>query len=171
MSSLDFSPLEHDSIDMSIYVMPAFAILEVSDLDRARRWYVEAVGFRVLVELPGPDGHVAVIHLRRFRFQDLLVRPGLSSSGAPTGPVGPAMTFAAGDEDIDAAATRAAALATELGGTVSGPTQMPWNTRDVTFTDPDGYRVTLSSYSPMPNSEFTPEAMAEVMRRTQSGGE
>src|SRR5689334_16790167 len=70
-------------IDLSIYVMPAFATLSVSDLERSRRWYVEGLGFVTLAELPRPSGDIALIHLRRWRYQDLLLVParGPHSSG------------------------------------------------------------------------------------------
>ena len=55
--------------------MRAFATFEVADPDRSRRWYVDAVGFQVLADLPGPDGATVLLHLRRFRYQDLLLRP------------------------------------------------------------------------------------------------
>ena len=65
-------------IDLSIYVMPAFATLAVSNLERSRRWYVEGLGFALLAEIPGPSGDVALMHLRRWRYQDLLLVPARS---------------------------------------------------------------------------------------------
>src|SRR5438132_972220 len=59
-----------------IYPMPAFAQLQVADLDRATRWYTNILGFRVIFAMPGHDGSPQLIHLRRSRYQDLLlVRP------------------------------------------------------------------------------------------------
>src|SRR5262249_50155191 len=66
------------ALDLSIYVMPAFATLTVSDLAASRRWYVEGLGFAVLAEVPGPSGEVALVHLRRWRYQDLLLVCGRS---------------------------------------------------------------------------------------------
>ena len=63
------------AIDLSIYVMPACATLTVSDLDASRRWYVDGLGFAVLAQVPGPTGSVALLHLRRWRYQDLLLVP------------------------------------------------------------------------------------------------
>src|SRR3954447_25701553 len=62
-------------IDRSIYVMPSFATFEVTSLDTSRRWYVEGLGFVVLATLPGQDGAPALVHLRRWRYQDLLLVP------------------------------------------------------------------------------------------------
>ena len=71
------------AIDLSIYVMPACATLTVSDLDASRRWYVDGLGFAVLAQVPGPTGSVALLHLRRWRYQDLLLVPGRSPDMPP----------------------------------------------------------------------------------------
>jgi catechol 2,3-dioxygenase-like lactoylglutathione lyase family enzyme len=113
-------------IDRSIYVMPAFATLRVRDLEAARRWYVEGLGFIVLAELPGPAGEIALIHLRRWRYQDILLVPARDpDSPAPSGI---RLTFCAHGTDLDALAAQARATD---GGVVEGPFATPWNTRDV----------------------------------------
>ena len=38
------------------YPMPAFAQLQVADLDRATQWYTEVLGFRNIFTIPGPGG-------------------------------------------------------------------------------------------------------------------
>ncbi len=111
-------------IDRSIYAMPAFATFEVSDLDASRRWYVEGLGFIVLASLLGPEGAPALVHLRRWRYQDLLLVPARQPADRPRG-AGVRVTFAAGvagDEDLNALAARAARVP---GGSVSGPAPTP----------------------------------------------
>lgn len=125
-------------IDRTIYVMPAFATLAVTDLEASTRWYVDGLGFEILAELPGPGGRTALVHLRRERYQDLLLVP--AGDGRP----GLGLSFAAGDEDLEA---RAGALAEAAGGTHEGPRRTPWNTLDLVAQDPDGNRVTLTQMS------------------------
>ena len=70
-------------IDRGIYVMPQFVTFEVSDMAAARRWYANGLGFVELAVLPGPAGDPALVHLRRFRYQDILLVPASEpSSGA-----------------------------------------------------------------------------------------
>ena len=56
------------------YPMPAFITLAVSDVIEVGRWYKEALGFRSVYDGPtGPDGKPRLVHLRRARYQDLLL--------------------------------------------------------------------------------------------------
>src|SRR5262245_28051690 len=113
-------------IDRSIYVMPAFATLRVGDLEASRRWYVEGLGFAVLAELPGPSGAIALIHLRRWRYQDVLLVPGRAPASPPA--QGVRLTFSTHGDDLDELAAQVRAIG---GGSVEGPSPTPWNTRDV----------------------------------------
>jgi len=133
-------------IDRSIYVMPAFATFAVRDLDASTRWYTDGLGFIVLATMPGPGGAalraqgpppLGLVHLRRWRYQDILLVPGR------VGPGGPRITFAAGDDDLAAIAARLRAIGA---GTVEGPTATPWHTRDLVATDADGHVVVLTAF-------------------------
>jgi catechol 2,3-dioxygenase-like lactoylglutathione lyase family enzyme len=125
---------EAPGVDRDVYPMPAFVTFPVTDLGAMTRWY-EALGFVVLATLPAPGGGDALVHLRRHRYQDLLLVP-----GRPT--PGPRVSFAAGEEDLDA---RAALLRRAGGGSVEGPVDTPWFSRDLVATDPDGYVVVLTA--------------------------
>ncbi|MGY1701959.1 VOC family protein [Geodermatophilus sp. SYSU D00766] len=124
-------------VDRDVYPMPAFVTFPVSDLAATTRWY-EALGFVVLATLPGPGGTDSLVHLRRQRYQDLLLVP-----GRPT--PGPRVGFAAGEEDLDERAARLRRHAAAAGGSVEGPVDTPWFTRDLVATDPDGYVVVLTA--------------------------
>lgn len=121
--------------------MPVFVTLEAADLDATLSWYVDGLGFVVLFTVPGPDGP-ALVHLRRWTFQDLLVRP---ATGPTTPGTGPAVGFAAVHDEIDALAERARAHG---GGRVVDLADTPWNTRDLTTVDPDGNTVVLTAARP-----------------------
>ena len=132
-------------IDLSIYVMPAFATLAVSHLERSQRWYVEGLGFALLAWVPGPSGEVALLHLRRWRYQDLLLGPARDPFPSNSMDRGIRLTFSAHGTDLEALVASACATG---GGSVEGPTATPWNTLDVLARDPDGYEVVFTSTLP-----------------------
>ena len=121
-------------VTRDIYPMPAFVTFAVADLERAVDWYVNGLDFIDLFRLPG------LAHLRRWRYQDILVRVGDGSGTAPAGEW--TYSVMAEVEDLDALAERARAHG---GGHVDGPSDTPWNTRDVRATDPDGYTVVYTA--------------------------
>jgi hypothetical protein len=131
-------------INRAVYGMPMFATLLATDLDATVSWYVDGLDFVVLFTLPGPPGGdgPALVHLRRWQFQDLLVRPVPEARSPGTGLT---LSFAAAYGEIDALAERARAHA---GGHVDGPVDTRWNTRDLTATDPDGAVVVFTAARP-----------------------
>ena len=144
-------------IDRSIYVMPAFATLEVADLGASKRWYTDALGFITLAELPG------LVHLRRWHHQDLLLVPSSHAPDhAPRGG-GIRLSFAAGDEGLEATAKRASNVP---GGSVEGPLATPWRTIDLISHDPDGYMVVFTGLdkSRPPDPQFSAELKEAVER-------
>ncbi len=142
-------------VTRAIYGMPMFATFEVADLDATVAWYVDALGFIDLFTVPGPSGP-ALVHLRRWQFQDLVVRPATGSVSPGTGCT---ISFAAVYEDIDAVAERARSHG---GGRVDGPVDTPWNTQDVTTTDPDGHVVIFTAARP---EHLADPAFSEQMQR------
>lgn len=122
------------AIDLTVYPMPMFANLVVRDLAAAEAVYA-AAGFVVLATIPGPDGATVLIHLRRERYQDLLVTVGEPSTGSMT------VSFASTEPALAVAAERLRAA----GADVEGPFDTPWFTSDVRFTDPDGNTIVLTA--------------------------
>ena len=124
-----------------IYPMPAFPMLNVTDLAASARWYQEALGFQHIFTMPGPGGVPGLVHLRWVKYADLL----LASRPAADGPrgVGVTLSYSAylAERTVDDIAAQAAAA----GATVAAPpADMPWNARECTIQDPDGYRLTFS---------------------------
>ena len=105
--------------------------------------------------MPGPAGPV-LVHLRRWQFQDLLVRP---ATGLVTPGTAAAVSFAAVYDELDALAERARSHG---GGRVEGPVETPWNTRDLTTRDPDGTVVVFTAARPPDHAD---PAFSEQMRR------
>lgn len=144
------------AIDRDIYGMPLFVTLDVSDPIASSRWYQRAVGFVELAVMPGPDGSVALVHLRRYRYQDLLLRPA-ERSPSPSAGVTVGLAFSGTIEELRSQAAAARSL-TE--GHVEGPIETPWHTVDVRFQDSDGHHVVLTARSPEP----PPEAWDRLVR-------
>jgi catechol 2,3-dioxygenase-like lactoylglutathione lyase family enzyme len=154
-------------IDLSIYVMPSFATLTVSSLERAQRWYVDGLGFVVLATIPGPAGEPALVHLRRWRYQDLLLVP--ARHPQPAHGAGPHMrlTFSAHGTDLAALAATARAVG---GGSIEGPRATSWNTLDLLARDPDGYEVVFTSRLPSDQQDPAFAARMEEVRREMLAG-
>lgn len=129
-----------------IYVMPCFTTLMVSDLNQSKDFYTQAAGFFVLAEIPGENSNLALIHLRRKLYQDILLVPGGHKIQA-----GAQIYFDAANENLE----QRAALAKSLGlGEISGPLETAWYTREVRFSDPDGYQIIFTERN---ETEFNPE--------------
>jgi catechol 2,3-dioxygenase-like lactoylglutathione lyase family enzyme len=143
-------------ISRAIYGMPMFATLHTTDLDRTVSWFVDGLGFVVLFRMPPLPSPTMLVHLRRWQFQDILIRP----TGSPvTAGSTSTLNFAAVYDEIDELAARARAHG---GGAVEGPMDTPWNTRDVTTTDPDGNVVVFTAGRPPDRTD--PEFTATMLR-------
>jgi uncharacterized glyoxalase superfamily protein PhnB len=124
-----------------IYPMPSFPMLIVRDLEASSEFYQRALGFKHIFTMPGPGGLLALVHLRWAKYADLLIaRPRDGKELPEPKGVGVSLNFNIFDHfggDIDAFANHAR----DYGADVSGPTNQPWNVREVTVIDPDGYKL------------------------------
>ena len=141
-------------VSRAIYGMPMFATLAVADIGATTSWYVDGLGFISLFAIPGSSGPV-LVHLRRWQFQDLLVRSAPAPVSAATGC---SLSFAAVYAELDELAARARVHG---GGRVDGPADTPWNTRDVTTVDPDGNVIAFTAARPADQAD---SAFSEQMR-------
>jgi uncharacterized glyoxalase superfamily protein PhnB len=127
-----------------IYPMPSFPMLVVSDLGASADFYQDGLGFKHIFTMPGPGGQPALVHLRWVKYADLLIakpRDGKELAG-PKG-VGISLNFNLLDRfvgDIETFAEQAR----KKGADVTGPVTQPWNVREVTVIDPDGYRLVFT---------------------------
>jgi catechol 2,3-dioxygenase-like lactoylglutathione lyase family enzyme len=124
-----------------IYPMPLFPTLIVSNLEASSDFYQNALGFKYIFTMPGPDGQPSLVHLRWVKYADLLLTSSRDGKevNAPKG-VGISLNFNMFEHfngDMDAFAKHARAN----GANVVGPVDQPWNVREVTVLDPDGYRL------------------------------
>src|SRR5262249_7780097 len=152
----------------AIYGMPMFATLSASNIAATVAWYTEGLDFVELFAMPGPAGDPILVHLRRWQFQDLLVRP----ADEPVTPAsGCALSFAAVYDEIDSLAERARTYLDKSPGAAcaDGPVDTAWNTRDLTTTDPDGNTVVFTAARPpdLADSAFS----ARMLQRADPAGD
>jgi len=133
-----------------IYPMPIFATLSVADVAGVAAWYEAALGFSTMFQMPGPNGQPSLVHVRRRKYQDLLLTP--SRSDAAQAPASLTLSFNA-DGEIDQLADRARAVAAVGRSSVSGPHDTPWNTRDLQVTDPAGHQLVFTGRQANPDPE------------------
>lgn len=127
-----------------IYPMPMFATLIVKDVERSSDFYQTVLGFKNIFTMPGPDGKPSLVHLRWVKYADLLItipRDGKELT-EPNG-VGMSLNFNMlehfnGDMDAFARHIR------DRGANMTGPVDQPWNVREVTVLDLDGYKLIFS---------------------------
>jgi uncharacterized glyoxalase superfamily protein PhnB len=139
---------EHNGFE--IYLMPVFVTLVVDDVPGVVDWYVRALGFGVMFRGP-------VVHLRRSKYQDILIVQATPQRAATTG--GPPISFAA-NGDVDAIAERARVVAPTGRAAIDGPIDTPWNARDLHVTDPGGHHLVFTS----PRANPDPEDVARWKR-------
>ncbi|MFW6090790.1 MAG: VOC family protein, partial [Actinomycetota bacterium] len=123
-------------------------------------WYA-TLGFWELFSMPGQDGSPMLIHLRRHKYQDILLVPG-EAAGRQARP-GLTVSFAAADDDLDAIASAARASGA---GSVEGPLTRPWNSVELVCTDPVGNVVVLTQ--PVDTGRSFDEVM-DAVRTAQDG--
>lgn len=132
-------PYRTENWEREIYPMPAFPTLLASDVARLSEWYQRVLGFVDVFTMNGPDDRPVVAHLRWAKWADLLIaRPRQPTDG----PRGQGITLNFMTLDADAVAERARAAGATI---VDGPADRPWNARDVTIADPEGYRLTFTA--------------------------
>ncbi|MDT0493987.1 VOC family protein [Streptomyces sp. NPDC012600] len=120
-----------------IYGMPAFVTIPTSDLAESVDFWIRGLGFFELFSVPG-----TMVHLRRWAFQDVLL---VSAESVPEQPPTMSFSFAGVLSQVEPVAE---ACRTLRPGSVDGPRDTPWNTRDVEVITPENARVVLTAAKP-----------------------
>ena len=148
-----------------IYPMPAFATLAVADVAAVAAWYESALGFTTVFAGPSIGGQPALVHLRRQKYQDLLLTPApVGGALAAEAPSSLTLSFSVQD-GVDALAERARSVAPLGRSSITGPVNTSWNTRDLRVTDPAGHRIVFTGLNPNPD----PEQQARIKAMFESG--
>ncbi|ONK21109.1 glyoxalase/bleomycin resistance/extradiol dioxygenase family protein [Bacillus sp. VT-16-64] len=124
---------------MEFYPMPFFVKLFVSRMETSLSWYKNVLGFEPVFELPDKDGNVVMAHIRGKKYQDILLVLESEENDKSSNGKGVVLHFSV--EDVDLYAEKASAAKAFI---VEGPIDRPWNARELTLRDLDGYVITLS---------------------------
>jgi hypothetical protein len=143
-----------------VYPMPMFATMETVDVNILAGWYQAALGFGVMFKAPDWDGQPIMVHLRRRKYQDVLIRP-VRSGSEITEVGGWSLCFQAGD-DVDQLAARAAAVPALGKARVEAAVDTSWNTRHVRIIDPDGRALVFTQL------RFDPELTKRVRQQFEA---
>lgn len=139
-----------------IYPMPAFVALTARDLKATLAFFTEALDFGVMFSGPEVNGIPVLVHLRRARYQDILIRQGTAGAASD------AMTVAFAAADASAVDALQARIQRAGGRVVSPAADTPWNTHDLTVTDPDGNRFTFTARAAQPQAHTFAETMQKA---------
>lgn len=148
---------------MEIYPMPMFATIATTDVSAVANWYAQALGFHVVFQGPPVNGQPAMVHLRRRKYQDVLVVAGAAADSASTALL--TLSFHADDVDELAPQARARVMGKCL---VEGPLDTPWNTRDLRVTDPLGNRLVFTGRNPNADPQQV-ERMRKMLEAQKTG--
>lgn len=132
---------------LGIYAMPMFVKIPTWDLAASTDFWVRGLGFVDFFTVPGQ-----IVHLRRWAFQDVLLVPADDDAGLTAEPAAPTVqvfvSCVLGQLESIADACQ------ELSpGSVTGPYDTAWRTRDITVVTPEGAHVTFTAATP-----FTPDS-------------
>ena len=148
----------------TIYPMPVYVTAPVSDVVASARWYVDALGFGIMYVGPEVAGRPVLVHLRRGKYQDVLLVP--APDGEQVGgstPGGAQVVFHGGD--LDALAARARGVAPRGAAAVEGPSPTPWGAPELRVTDPDGYVLVFFAAPAQPPAGNIDDTMQTVVER------
>lgn len=120
--------------------MPSFPTLAVHDLATSTLWYRDMLNFELVFEMPGPTGSPVLSHLRWAKYADLLLVPDSNPTTVKKG-AGVTLSFAMGERPIDDFSND---VIKKVATKTIGPVDQPWNAREFTVLDPDGYRLTFT---------------------------
>ncbi|MGW9043068.1 VOC family protein [Streptomyces lydicus] len=126
-----------------IYGMPAFVTIPTSDLAASVDFWTRGLGFFDLFSIPGQ-----LVHLRRWAFQDVLL---VSAASVPEQAPAMSFSFSCVLSQVDSLVEACRALRP---ASVNGPTDTPWNTRDVEVITPENARIVFTAAKPFdPDSQ------------------
>ncbi|WP_426185333.1 VOC family protein [Microbacterium sp. TWP3-1-2b2] len=127
-----------------IYAMPMFVKIPTRDLQASTDFWVRGLGFIDLFSVPGQ-----IVHLRRWAFQDVLLVPS-DDDAVPTAASTVQVFVSCVLSQLDSVADACRAMSP---GSVTGPYDTAWRTRDITVITPEGAQVTITAATP-----FTPDS-------------
>ncbi|KUO02672.1 VOC family protein [Streptomyces caeruleatus] len=143
-----------------IYGMPAFATIPTTDLAASVDFWTRGLGFFELFAIPG-----TVVHLRRWAFQDVLL---VKADSVPEQAPALSLSFACVLSEVESVVEACRAVRP---GSVDGPRDTPWTTRDVEVITPENARIVLTAAKPFdPASQEAKDLAAVGITPPAAGG-
>ncbi|MFE6618150.1 VOC family protein [Streptomyces sp. NPDC057740] len=143
-----------------IYGMPAFATVPTTDLAASVDFWTRGLGFFELFAIPG-----RVVHLRRWAFQDVLL---VRAESVPEQAPALSLSFACVLSEVDSVVEACRAVRP---GSVDGPRDTPWTTRDVEVITPENARIVFTAAKPFdPASQEARDLAAVGITPPGAGG-
>jgi hypothetical protein len=131
---------------LGIYAMPMFVKIPTRNLQVSTDFWVRGLGFVDFFSVPGQ-----IVHLRRWAFQDVLLVPAESEDDAVAPAASTVHVFVSCVlNQLESVADACRKLSP---GSVTGPYDTAWRTRDIDIVTPEGARVTFTAATP-----FTPDS-------------
>ncbi|KAA9088944.1 VOC family protein [Microbacterium radiodurans] len=138
-----------------IYGMPAFVTIPTGDLAASVDFWTRGLGFFELFTIPG-----TLVHLRRWAFQDVLLVAAPAAGRDETATVAPlTCSFACVLGEVEAIAAACRELRP---GSVSGPRETVWNTRDIEIVTPENARIVFTAAKPYDPASAEARALADI---------
>ncbi|UBH22404.1 VOC family protein [Macrococcus armenti] len=118
---------------MEFYQIPLFNKILVKDIKKAEKWYRHTLGFQSIFKFRNENNEVIMNHLRLEKYQDIMLIQSVD--------------FKSGNgcfinilvDDIE---TIAKSISEKY--VLQSLEQMPWNAKEMTIVNPNGYQITLT---------------------------
>ncbi|MFJ8101067.1 VOC family protein [Lysinibacillus sp. NPDC096212] len=117
------------------YQMPLFVKLKVRNIEKSKEWYANVLNFNSVFDFPDANGTTSMTHLRGAKYQDLML---LKDEEVSTSNSVIINVFSNNIHSIYLAALE---NKTKI---IQQPTVQPWNAKELTIEDPDGYVFTIT---------------------------
>ncbi|WP_332647715.1 VOC family protein [Lysinibacillus sp. 54212] len=117
------------------YQMPLFIKLKVKDIEKSKEWYKNVLDFDSVFDFPGVDGIITMSHLRGIKYQDLMLIQDEQVNSSNS------VIINIFSNNINRIYQFALENNTNI---IQEPTVQPWNAKELTLEDPDGYIFTIT---------------------------
>ena len=112
----------------------------VNDLDKSLSWYRDVLGFGVEETWKNDDGKIVGVSLKAGDVSFMIGQDDWQKGRDRRKGEG-FRIYCETKKDVDDLAKR---IETKGGRLDSGPTDQPWGVRDISLTDPDGFKITIA---------------------------
>ncbi|MEB2281706.1 VOC family protein [Lysinibacillus xylanilyticus] len=117
------------------YQMPLFVKLKVKDIEKSKEWYGNVLNFNSVFDFPDANGTTSMTHLRGAKYQDLMLLQDEEVNTCDS------VIINLFSSDIHSIYQAALENKTNI---IQKPTVQPWNAKELTLEDPDGYVFTIT---------------------------